>query len=213
MNHSVTPPVYAQIAFDIASRISKGDLKENTKISGRSLMSSEYGVSPETIRRSFRLLADMNIVSVQPNSGATILSKENANKYIEKFDRNKSYRQLKQELKDLIKERDKANDRILDIIDQMFNLNEKARHIDPIAQYEIHINKESAIADKAIVDTKFWQNTGATIVAIKREDQMILSPGPYAVFKTGDTIIVIGDNGTYQRVEEFVNQPIEQSIE
>ncbi|MDF2613818.1 MAG: mngR 2 [Clostridia bacterium] len=208
MNQSVTPPVYAQIAFDIASRIAKGELKENSKISGRSLMSCEYGVSPETIRRSFRLLADMDIVVVHPNSGAVITSRENAEKYIEKFNKNKDYRELKYELKDLIKERDKTNDRISGIIDRMFNLKEKLKYADPIPQYEIKISAGSPIIEKPIIDTKFWQNTGATIIAIKRGDQLILSPGPYAVFTSGDTIIVIGDEDAYKRVEVFIN-PIE----
>ena len=44
----VVTPVYLQIAVDIASRIARGEFKENTKIYGRSVMSSEYGVSPET---------------------------------------------------------------------------------------------------------------------------------------------------------------------
>ncbi|WP_369074759.1 cation:proton antiporter regulatory subunit, partial [Klebsiella pneumoniae] len=32
---------------------------------------------------------------------------------------------------------------------------------------------------KTAAETKFWQNTGATIVAIKRGDELIISPGPY----------------------------------
>ncbi|WP_069998724.1 TrkA C-terminal domain-containing protein [Cellulosilyticum sp. I15G10I2] len=204
MNNSVAPPIYAQIAFDIASRIARGELKENSKISGRSLMSSEYGVSPETIRRSLRLLSDMDIVLVQPNSGAIILSKENANKYMEKFNRGKTYRELKHELKDLIKQRDEINDRILNMIDKMFSLNEKSKEIEAINQYEIKIPKNSFIINKTITDTKFWQNTGATIVGIRRGEQIFLSPGPYAIFEEEDSIIIIGDVASYRRVEEFI---------
>lgn len=205
MNNSVAPPIYAQIAFDIASRIARGELKENAKISGRSLMSCEYGVSPETIRRSLRLLADMDIVSVQPNSGAIILSKDNASKYIEKFNRGKSYRELKHELKELIKERDQVNDRILNTIDKMFTLKEKSKDIEAINQYEIKVPSHSFIINKTITDTKFWQNTGATIIAIRRQEQIFLSPGPYAIFEEEDSIIIIGDAASYKRVEEFVN--------
>ena len=209
MSQSVTPPVYAQIAFDIATRIAKGELEENTKISGRSLMSCQYGVSPETIRRSFRLLADMDIVLVQPNSGAVIQSRENANKYIGKFNKNKGYRELKGELKNLVKERDKTNDRISGIIDQMFNINEKLNYNDTIPQYEIKVGDQSPIIGKTIIDTMFWQHTQATIIGIKRDDKMILSPGPYAIFTSKDIIIVIGDEGVYKRVDHFVNQGYE----
>jgi DNA-binding GntR family transcriptional regulator len=57
-----TPPQYLQIAQDLATRISKGKLEEGSTLYGRSVMSSEYNVSPETIRRALRLLADMKVV-------------------------------------------------------------------------------------------------------------------------------------------------------
>lgn len=44
-------PQYMQIALSIAGRIAGGDVPEGAKISGRSKLSSEYNVSPETIRK------------------------------------------------------------------------------------------------------------------------------------------------------------------
>ena len=88
MKRNSSQPVYAQIALDIASRIAREDLKENTRISGRSLMSSEYGVSPETIRRSLGLLEETGIVEVRHNSGAIIKSKQQALLYLERFSGN-----------------------------------------------------------------------------------------------------------------------------
>ena len=52
-------PQYMQIALSIAGRIAGGDVPEGAKISGRSKLSSEYNVSPETIRKAVRLLSDM----------------------------------------------------------------------------------------------------------------------------------------------------------
>mgnify|MGYP000892165127 FL=1 len=78
MDNVVVAPVYAQIALDIALRISKGELKENSIVYGRSVMSSEYGVSPETIRRAMKLLEDMEIVGTKQNSGTVVLSSEKA---------------------------------------------------------------------------------------------------------------------------------------
>ena len=45
-------PQYMQIALSIAGRIAGGDVPEGAKISGRSKLSSEYNVSPETIRKA-----------------------------------------------------------------------------------------------------------------------------------------------------------------
>ena len=51
MKQSVVLSQYLQIALDLATRISKGELPEGSRIYGRSVMASEYNVSPETIRR------------------------------------------------------------------------------------------------------------------------------------------------------------------
>ena len=59
------PAQYLQIAVDVASRVAGGDLREGDRLYGRSVMASEYGVSPETIRRALRLLADMTEMTYQ----------------------------------------------------------------------------------------------------------------------------------------------------
>ena len=46
---------YTRIAISLAERIASGQLKEGDKLSGRSKLSPEYNVSPETIRRTLRL--------------------------------------------------------------------------------------------------------------------------------------------------------------
>ena len=45
---------YTRIAISLAERIASGQLKEGDKLSGRSKLSPEYNVSPETIRRTLR---------------------------------------------------------------------------------------------------------------------------------------------------------------
>ena len=53
---------YMRIAISVAERIAAGELREGEKISGRSKLSSEYEVSPETVRRAIQLLSDMRVV-------------------------------------------------------------------------------------------------------------------------------------------------------
>lgn len=202
---SVSPPIYAQIALDIASKIARGDLKENTKITGRSLLATTYAVSPETIRRSMRLLADVGIVDVKSSSGTIILSKNKAIQYIETFNTGRSVRVLKKELKDLLSERDIINKRVIEIIDEIININEHLKSIDPLQNYEIEVPENSFLIGKTIQDSHFWQNTGATIIAIRRNENIILSPGPYATFNLGDTIVVVGDVLMADRVRNFIN--------
>lgn len=51
-------PQYMRIARSIAQRIADGELQEGEKLSGRSKLSSEYNVSPETIRKAVQVLQD-----------------------------------------------------------------------------------------------------------------------------------------------------------
>ena len=203
---NINPPVYSQIALDIAMRIARGDLKENTKLFGRSLMASEYQVSPETIRRSFQLLSDMNIIQVLPNSGAIVKSRERALKYIDKYNIGKDFRTLKQELKQLMKEHESIDQRIDELVRQIFDLSERFRNINPLYTLEFEIPESSFLVNKSISELNFWQNTGATIVGIKRSEKTILSPGPYFVFAPKDILIVTGDTGIANRVEALIRQ-------
>lgn len=205
MKNSTEPPIYSQIAMDIAVRIVRGDLKEKTKISGRSLMASEYKVSPETIRKSFQLLEDMKIIDVLPNSGAIIKSSDEALKYIEKYNIGKDIRTLKNEIKELLEKRDNINRQILKAIDQIIDVSERFRNTNPLYTLEFEIPEFSPVIGKSINETNFWQSTGATIVAVKRNDKIILSPGPYLVFEPYDVIFVTGDTGIPKRVETFIS--------
>ncbi|WZU02851.1 hypothetical protein MGH68_08340 [Erysipelothrix sp. D19-032] len=45
-------PRYQQIAMDIAARIARNDFEEGQRISGRSVLSSEYAVSPRDNSKS-----------------------------------------------------------------------------------------------------------------------------------------------------------------
>lgn len=201
---SVSPPIYSQIALDIATKIARGILKENQRITGRSLLATTYAVSPETIRRSMRLLDDVGIVDVRSNSGTTILSKEKAIKYIETFNTRRSIHGLKKELKLLLSERDAINKKVISIIDEIINISEHLKNIDPLRNYEIEVPETSSLIGKTIEESKFWQNTESTIIAIRRNDKIILSPGPYASFHQGDIIVVVGDVSMSDRVRNFI---------
>ena len=86
MKQTAVPPHYLQIALDLARRIARLELPEGSQLYGRSLLASEYNVSPETIRRAVRLLANMKVVAVKPQSGVVVLSTDSARRYIANFE-------------------------------------------------------------------------------------------------------------------------------
>lgn len=205
MRHSTVPPIYSRIALDLATRIARGEIKEGTKLSGRSLTASQYRVSPETVRRAFQLLSDMEIVETRKNSGTVVISKSNAAEYVKKFETKADMALLLTKLNKLFDERDALNDRISEMIKQIIDISERFRNSDPLRSYEFHIPIGSPIVGKTIADSMFWQNTGATIVALRQDNKIILSPGPYAIFSEGDTIIASGETDITDRVETFIN--------
>ena len=56
----------------------------------------------------------------------------------------------------------------------------------------------------------FWHNTSATIIAIKRNNELFRSPGPYAEFKQGDIVYYVGDEMSTERVYNFIYPEIEK---
>ena len=206
MDNNIITPVYAQIALDIAIRIARGDLKENTKVYGRSVMSSEYGVSPETIRRSMKLLEDMKIVETKQNSGTIILSAENAKLYVEKFGAHSNTHLMQKRLSELIKNQEETNRQIVNVADYIVRTNERFTESNPFRNYEIIIPHNSAIIGLTLAELNFWQETRATVIAIRRDGKIILSPGPYILFQENDIIIFVGDITSVQVVNDFVNK-------
>ncbi|MGI6752242.1 MAG: TrkA C-terminal domain-containing protein [Anaerovoracaceae bacterium] len=205
MKDYVVPPMYSQIALDIALRISRGDLKENTKIYGRSIMASEYGVSPETIRRAVKLLEDMKIVEVKQNSGVIILSAENAIKYVERFHSQNDVRTMRRQLKKLMDEQEALGKKIVELAGSIVRINEKFSESNPFVNYEIDVPSQSSLIGQTLGELKFWQQTAATVIAIRRDERIILSPGPYATLQPGDTLIFVGDIPCVETVTAFIN--------
>lgn len=204
MAREVVVPVYARIALDIAGRISKGELKENTMIYGRSIMSSEYGVSPETIRRAMKLLADMKIVETHTSSGTKIISENKAKEYINRFGQENHPRIMKKKLQDMMKQQNDLNNKILEIAEMILERNDHYGETYPFQNYYATVEKESPIIGKTLKELNFWQETRATIIALQRDNKIILSPGPYISFMEKDILIYVGDLHCVDAVEKYI---------
>ena len=216
MKQTVVPSQYLQIALDLARRIAKGELAEGSRVYGRSVMASEYNVSPETIRRALRLLADMKVVEVKPQSGAVVLSADSARRYIENFEESADVLALRQQqLKELMAEYADLSRRLSDTVTALV----KSRDIfaaagEPLPNYEVPVPKGSPLIGQSIGALKFWQSTGGTIVAIRRGQTVILSPGPYAELYDGDVLVLVGSPAAVEAAhnliapKEVINDPI-----
>jgi K+/H+ antiporter YhaU regulatory subunit KhtT len=200
----VKVPRYQKIALDIANRIAKGEFKEGSKIFGRSSLAGEYNVSPETIRRAIILLEDMQVVEASVGSGIVIISQRNAHIYVDRFKSKETISTLKDEIQTLLKQKEEIDKEITDRIDKIIDYAGRLKHTNPLNPIEIPVEKGSHLIGKTINESKFWQNTGATIIGIRRNKQIILSPGPYLAFEDGDQILAIGNPEIITRALEFM---------
>lgn len=210
MRDTVLPAQYLQIALDLASRIARGDLQAGEKLFGRSVLASEYAVSPETIRRALRLLADMKVVEVKPQSGVWVLSTDNARRYLETFKETADTHQLKAELKALTEQSTVLNKQLLEVTAALVkSYDTLSPTSESFPQYEVTVSPTSAVVGKSIGALRFWQSTGGTIIAIRRRNKVMLSPGPYAELYSGDVIVLTGTKSAAEAASKFVTEPNE----
>lgn len=204
MQNKIVKPIYQQIAIDLASRIANGEFQEGTKISGRSTLAGQYNVSPETIRRAVSLLEDVNIVTVTHGSGILVESIENSIHFINQFKDVDSISAIKSEINDVLTEKEKLDVQLKKYIDRVLDYSVRFKNSNPFAPLEVEIPEGSHLVGKAIGEIAFWQNTGATIIAVKRDLELILSPGPYMIFQDKDILLMVGDEESYDRVRRYL---------
>lgn len=200
-----TTPRYLKIAVDIATRIVSGNLSEGEKLKGRSILSTEYNVSPETIRRSISLLSDKKVVATKAGSGIIVLSRERAIEFVNNFKSDEVLNQMNDKLSQLLKKRLELDEDVADTMKQIADLYRYKRS-DLISPVEIIIPRNSHIIGNSIGSLQIWHNTGATIIGIIQDNQVIISPGPYYEFGQNDRVLIVGDEHVIERFNAYVIQ-------
>ncbi len=196
------------IAYDIADKIHKGDIKENEKLRGRSVLASRYNVSPETIRKAMILLSDMNIVRIVDKSGIIVESKENAEIFIQKYKVKKNLLDLKNNIKKKFEERQKIDNDILESLAEIETLAYPEKNLINLLIEFFPIEKSSPLLNNSAENMFFWEKTGATIVAVMRNNQLLTSPGQNIKLLNGDLVYYIGEEDTKERILKFNNSEI-----
>lgn len=200
----ITNPRYQQIATDIASKIVDKRYNVGEKIYARSSIASQYGVSSETARRAICILSDLKIVDTTKGSGVVIKSYENALKFIRQYNDIQTIHNLKKEIMDSVDRQSKEIDYFNQCLAKLTDYTDRFRSSNPFIPSELEITSKTPYLNKTIEGVNFWHNTTATIIAIKRNDTLIMSPGPYAMFLEYDILYFIGDENSSERVKIFM---------
>lgn len=200
----ITIPRYLKIAVHLSSRIASGEIAEGQKLKGRSVLSTEYNVSPETIRRSMSILEDKEVVRIVPGRGIIVQSRKNSIQFLDSFKQDKDITDLKQLLSMKFSEQKKLDEEINNLVSKIVRLSFEKRS-DLIKPVEITISENSFVLGKSIGELQIWHNTGATIIGIIQENDIIISPGPYYVFSKNERVLIVGDASVVSRFTAFVN--------
>lgn len=201
---TVVLPVYQRIAADIAAKIVEKKYVVGEKIYSRSSIASQYSVSAETARRAICILSDLEIVSTTKGSGVTILSYEKAAQFLQRFHNTQTISSLKKELLERISEQKKELDALGEQVISLAEKSERFQEIHPFTPFEIKVPADKDCIGKTLSNLNFWQSTAATVIAIQREETLLISPGPYVSLNEGDSLYFIGDETSFERVQDFL---------
>lgn len=193
----IATPAYRQIAIDIAKNIANGKYGKGQKLFGRSVLASQYRVSPETIRKAVFLLKDVGILETEKGSGIEVVSVDKAVEFIAMHCEVDSIASLKKEASGWIRAQTEQSEQMLQKIQRALSTVERLHTVSPLNPYRIEISADCKVIGKTVGETQFWLHTGGTVVAIQRGESLIVSPGPYATFCEGDIFFVVGTEEAY----------------
>ncbi|CAM3089932.1 TrkA C-terminal domain-containing protein [Leuconostoc rapi] len=200
---TIREPRYRKIAYQIAKKIADNEYAVGSKLHARSTLSVAFGVSSETARKAVSVLADLQIVKPIHGSGVEVLSREKAKTFLNQAQETSNVQTIHTQINHLItnqKEEIKALENNLALL---FEQNQRVQRHSPLSPYELELNDESPKFGQSIGSLTLWQNTGATIVALMHNDDLVISPGPYAVIERGDTLYFVGKETAVNAVQNF----------
>ncbi|HWP79577.1 MAG TPA: GntR family transcriptional regulator [Candidatus Acidoferrum sp.] len=198
------PARYQQVAVDIASKIADGQYQVGDKLYARSQVASQYCISPETARRAIAILSDMGIVETAKGSGVLVRSYEKALAFVRHSRDTNTLSELRQsavrQSDQLAEEIMRLRETVADLVDHT----DQFHFTNPFVPFKAPIEPQSTCIGLSLSELNFWHNTAATVVAVRRGERLLLSPGPYEALKAGDVLYYIGDEGCAERVKHFL---------
>ncbi len=183
VKNNMTIPRYQQIAIEIASKIAKEEYRIGQRIYGRSSIASQYGVSPETARRAFCILSDLGIITSEKGNGMIVKSRSCAVDFLSQFSKRQTIETLKQDLMQSLDRQQQEMETMMARLTDLVSATEHYKSMNPLAPFTLEITAQCRYLNQSIQEMQLWQRTGATLVALKRNDVLLRSPGPYTVLR------------------------------
>lgn len=182
---------YQQIALVIAKKIQSGQFPEGMKLSGRSLLSSEFQVSAETIRKSIKLLTDFDVVFVEERVGIFVRSKESANIFIERHQKHDAVQQLYKEVSFIIEQSIELQNSLQKKLKRIQKLNTNS--LFPFQYFKYEVRENHPIILKTILELNIYEHTKTMIFAYEFDDVIYQAPDPNTKIIAFMTLYFLGN--------------------
>lgn len=137
-------------------------------------------------------------------SGVKIVSTENAKKFIEQQSQQQSINTIKSDILASVERQRVEMETLSNSLSDFLAATENFRSLNPFVPFQVKITAECKYLNKNISELAFWQNTGATIVAIEQNNVTILSPGPYMQLTENSTIYFVTQDTTPDAVNCYL---------
>lgn len=193
---------YEEIAQDLAQRIAQGELVEGSRVLGRSSLAGTYQVSPETIRRAVAILHERGIVQSVAGSGIRVLSQIAAAEFMESLRTRNTLEEGARELRALLKQRREMDAHIEEALDRLLTQATGAlssRHVD-----EVTIRSGSWAVGRSLQEIRLRSRTGATAIAVTRDEVDHFSPPIDMVLAQSDVVTIVGDEASRSRARALL---------
>jgi DNA-binding transcriptional regulator YhcF (GntR family) len=197
-------PIYERVAYEIAIQIANGQYSEGAKIKGRSLASTQFNVSTETMRKALNVLQDHGVITIKEQSGAEVISKVNALAYSEAFKDEVALKNTFQSFHALLDESKAIQLRIkkeLSRLQKKYDINHSST---PIRTFDYQLSERHPLVGQTHQSINLYQRTGATLYGIVGA-VTLSSPGKDYVFQPFDILYFSGDDAVMQRTMDYLS--------
>lgn len=194
---------YQQIAVGVARRIVSGEYEVGERIKSRSTLASMFGVSPETTRKALNILADLHIVSVKHGSGAIVLSKEKAHDFIDNFEMTSSLNSQKDRILEKMDQQENMLKELRGLVSVYLDQTKRVQKKYPLEPYGLKLTADCELLGKQLADARIWHHTGAIIVGIERNEELLISPSPHQTLEKNDLVYFVGEEESYLRMKNL----------
>lgn len=203
MKKQLVRPLYQQVAIKLAQAIAEGTFEQGQQVNARSTIADRYAVSAETARRAVQVLVDLEIMTSRHGSGTFVASQNKAKNFLEQYDNIESINSMKDDLIESVRRQEKEFQRFTSLLDEVIEKTKQSQVINPLAPFELHLNKDAQHLGKSVAELNLWQATGATVVAISHNEKLYVSPGPYVFLEENNILYFVGNEYVLQRMINF----------